>query len=87
LRVLVEGKRVRCIQVGEGTPCDGKSKPTNRGRVVAQCFIGNTDIAAFLVERGLVCDWKRFSGGHYSRGGKGHVCPPNHRRTCTAVPQ
>lgn len=87
LRALVEGKRVRCIQVGGGTPCDGRSKPTNRGRIVAQCFVDNTDIAAALVERGVVCDWARFSDGHYSRSGKGRLCPPNHRRTCTAVPQ
>src|SRR6266540_28802 len=26
LRVLVEGKRVRCIQVGAGTVCDGRSR-------------------------------------------------------------
>jgi hypothetical protein len=25
---MVEGKIVHCLQVGEGTPCDGKSKPT-----------------------------------------------------------
>jgi micrococcal nuclease len=87
LRGLVVGKRVRCIQVGGGTPCDGRSKPTNRGRIVAQCFIGNTDVAAVLVERGLACDWKRFSGGHYSRNGKGRLCPPHHRRNCTAAAQ
>jgi micrococcal nuclease len=87
LRALVDGKRVRCIQVGGGTPCDGRSKPTNRDRIVAQCFVDNTDVAAILVERGLVCDWKRFSGGHYSRSGKGRLCPPDHRRTCTAALQ
>lgn len=34
---LVNGKTVRCVQVGGGTPCDGRSKPTNRDRIVAQC--------------------------------------------------
>jgi micrococcal nuclease len=63
LRALVKDKRVRCIQVGEGTPCDGRSKPTNRGRIVAQCFVEDTDLAARLVERGVACDWERFSGG------------------------
>jgi hypothetical protein len=85
LRTIVEGKAVRCIQVGEGTPCDGRSKPTNRERVVAQCFVEGTDIAAGLVKQGLVCDWRRFSGGYYSRDGKGRQCPNNHRATCTAV--
>jgi endonuclease YncB( thermonuclease family) len=32
---FVEGKAVRCIQVGGGTPCDGRSKPTNYDRIVA----------------------------------------------------
>jgi endonuclease YncB( thermonuclease family) len=85
LRTLVEGKQVRCIQVGAGTPCDGKSKPQNRGRIVAQCFVENTDLAGRLVERGVACDWERFSGGHYSRNGKGRACPKNHRANCAAV--
>ncbi len=38
---MVEGKEVRCIQVGGGTPCDGRSRPTNRDRIVAQCFVGD----------------------------------------------
>jgi endonuclease YncB( thermonuclease family) len=85
LRALVHGKRVRCMQVGGGTPCDGRSKPTNRDRIVAQCFVDGTDLAGSLVERGFACDWKRFSGGHYSRNGKGRVCPPDHRRICAAI--
>lgn len=38
---LIGGKDVRCIQVGGGTPCDGRSKPISRDRVVAQCVIGD----------------------------------------------
>lgn len=85
LRALVEGKQVRCIQVGDGTPCDGRSRPTNRGRIVAQCFVESTDVASSQVERGFACDWERFSGGHYSRNGKGRACPKDHRRNCTGV--
>lgn len=33
---MIEGKIVHCLQVGEGTVCDGRSKPNNRDRVVAQ---------------------------------------------------
>jgi micrococcal nuclease len=86
LQALVQGKQVKCIQVGGGTPCDGKSPPTNRNRVIAQCFVDGTDIGGILVERGLACDWERFSGGYYSRNGKGHACPQNHRTSCQAAP-
>ena len=54
-------------RVGEGSVCDGKSKPTSHDRTVAQCFIGKTDIADILVARGYACDWVKFSGGHYSK--------------------
>src|SRR5262245_20434293 len=64
---LVRGKEVVCVQVGGGTPCDGRSRPTNRDRIVAQCTVDGIDIAAHLVQAGLACDWIRFSGGYYSR--------------------
>jgi micrococcal nuclease len=64
---LVKGKVVRCVQVGAGTPCDGRSKPTNRDRIVAQCFVGGFDLAAALVAQGHACDWVKFSGGIYSK--------------------
>ena len=32
---MIEGKTVHCLQVGEGTVCDGKSNPKNRDRIVA----------------------------------------------------
>jgi endonuclease YncB( thermonuclease family) len=75
LKSLVTGKTVRCVQVGSGTVCDGRSEPTNHDRIVAQCFDGAADIAAPLVERGFACDWIKFSGGHYSRNKKGTPCP------------
>ena len=62
---LIRGKIVRCVQVSSGTPCDGRSKPTNRNRVVAQCFLDDVDIAAEMVRNGNACDWPKFSGGHY----------------------
>jgi endonuclease YncB( thermonuclease family) len=68
---LVEGKAVHCIQVGDGTPCDGRSKPTNHDRIVAQCFAGGADVAAPLVEGGSACDWVKFSGGTYAHEGSG----------------
>ena len=74
LSQLVEGKAVRCAQVGNGTPCDGRSKPTNHDRIVAQCFVNGADIAVPLVEQGFACDWVKFSGGAYSSNGKGDRC-------------
>jgi endonuclease YncB( thermonuclease family) len=34
---------------------------------VAQCFVGELDVAGALVEQGVACDWARVSGGHNSR--------------------
>lgn len=67
LKRLVSGRSIRCVRVGNGTPCDGRSKATTRDRIVAQCFVGGTDIAATLVKRGHACDWVKFSGGAYSQ--------------------
>lgn len=58
-------QQVRCVQVGQGTPCDGRSKPFSRDRTVAQCFLGDKDIAAEQVRAGHACDWSKFSSGHY----------------------
>ena len=66
LKAIALHKKLRCIRVGEGTVCDGRSKARNRDRVVAQCFRGNLDIAALMIQRGQACDWVKFSGGHYS---------------------
>ena len=65
LAAMVEGKQVHCLQVGEGTPCDGRSKSKSRDRAVAQCFIGDKDIAAEMVRLKQACDWPRYSNGHY----------------------
>jgi endonuclease YncB( thermonuclease family) len=62
---LVLRKQVKCVKVGDGTPCDGRSKPTNRDRIVAQCFVGELDIGREMVRTGHACDWPRFSAGHY----------------------
>lgn len=69
LSALVHGKTVSCVQVNRapGTVCDGRSKATNRDRIVAQCFVAGQDIAVELVKSGVACDWPKFSGGHYQR--------------------
>jgi endonuclease YncB( thermonuclease family) len=66
LATMIEGKQVHCLQVGEGTPCDGRSKPNSRDRIVAQCFIDKLDIADEMAKSGTACDWPKFSGGHYN---------------------
>lgn len=65
LASMIEGKQVHCLQVGEGTPCDGRSSAFNRDRVVAQCFIGDKDVAFEMVRLKQACDWPRFSNGYY----------------------
>jgi endonuclease YncB( thermonuclease family) len=65
LSTLIEGKLVHCLQVGDGTVCDGRSKPTSRDRKVAQCFLGKLDVAEEMARSGTVCDWPKFSAGHY----------------------
>lgn len=58
LRSLASRETVRCIPVGQGTICDGRSRSTNHGRLVAQCFLRGTDIGGVMVEWGLACDWE-----------------------------
>lgn len=65
---LISGRYVLCVPVGAGSVCDGRSKPLNRKRVVAQCFVGRLDIADRMVTSGHACDWVKFSGGAYSGG-------------------
>src|SRR3954454_20378486 len=43
LRLIVGSQPVRCVQVGSGTVSDERSRPTNRTRYVAQCFVGADD--------------------------------------------
>lgn len=64
---LVHDKTVRCVQVGAraGTPCDRRSRPRSRDRIVAQCFLGDIDVASEMVRSGNACDWPKFSDGHY----------------------
>lgn len=67
LRNLTKGKTVKCTPVGQGTPCDGRSKPRSYDRIVAQCFVDGKDLAAEMVRAGHAVDWQKFSGGYYSR--------------------
>lgn len=62
---MIRGKQVHCLQVGLGTPCDGRSRPKNRDRSVAQCFIADKDIAGEMIRLRHSCDWPHYSGGHY----------------------
>lgn len=68
LEAIIGTKIVKCLPVGAGTICDGRSKAINRKRVVAQCFVDDVDIGAEMVRRGHACEWQEFSGGAYSGG-------------------
>ena len=76
LQRLVGGNVVNCVPVGEGTVCDGRSRPTSYDRTVAQCFVHGRDLAAEMVSAGQACDWIAFSGGAYSRTSGGVRCNP-----------
>jgi endonuclease YncB( thermonuclease family) len=69
LTVLLQGREVHCVQVGGGTPCDHRSRPTSHDRAVARCFADNGDIAAEMVHQCYACDWPQFSGGAYTAPG------------------
>jgi endonuclease YncB( thermonuclease family) len=66
-KLMIAGKTVRCVPVGEGTPCDGRSKRKSHNRIVALCFVDGKDIAAEMMRSGHARDWPKFSGGHYGR--------------------
>jgi endonuclease YncB( thermonuclease family)/outer membrane protein OmpA-like peptidoglycan-associated protein len=71
----IMGRMLRCVPVGEGTVCDGRSSPLSHGRMVAQCFVDpDGDIAVPIVESGNACDWPHFSGGHYQNVTQGRAC-------------
>lgn len=65
--VRYSGRPLRCIPVGAGTPCDGRSSTYSWGRLVAQCFYKGKDVARALVDRGFAVDWPIYSGGYYKR--------------------
>ncbi len=65
LEQVARGQHARCVVVGGGTPCDTRSAVINNRRVVAQCYVGDVDLARSLTDNGHACDWTKFSGGHY----------------------
>lgn len=62
---LVSGNTVQCRTVGEGTPCDGRSRKKSGERFVAQCFVGGRDVGMELVKFGHACAWRKYSGRYY----------------------
>lgn len=61
-----QGRDLDCVQVGGGTPCDGRVSPTFGDAVVAQCRTAQgTDLAQELSEQGYLCDLPAQSGGTY----------------------
>jgi endonuclease YncB( thermonuclease family) len=67
LELAVRDKMARCIPVGGGSVCDTRSDVINNGRVVAQCFVDDQDMADMMIREGHACDWPKFSGGAYSK--------------------
>ncbi|MFC3208859.1 hypothetical protein [Aquamicrobium soli] len=65
-RSSFQNSEVDCVQVGGGTPCDGRSAPVFEGGPVVQCRGSDgSDIAQVLSESGYLCDVPAQSGGAY----------------------
>ncbi|MES0029963.1 hypothetical protein [Mesorhizobium sp. M0040] len=61
-----QGLALTCKPVGAGTPCDGNVAPEFRDAVVVQCLtLGGTDLAAKLVETGILCGQPAQAGSTY----------------------
>ena len=63
----INGELVMCRLVGDGTPCDGRSRAKSYNRMVAQCFHAGDDIAETMVENEHATDNFRYSGGYYNQ--------------------
>ncbi|WP_332763963.1 thermonuclease family protein [Phenylobacterium sp.] len=59
LAEITKGQTVICIARGRSYE-----------RVVAQCFVGDMDVAGEMVRRGQAVDWPKFSRGHYAGIGR-----------------
>ncbi|MGB3900548.1 MAG: hypothetical protein WA973_18580 [Mesorhizobium sp.] len=65
-RSSFQDSEVDCVQVGSGTPCDGRSAPVFEGGPVVQCRgPDGSDIARALSEASYLCDVPAQSGGAY----------------------
>lgn len=65
-RKIYQGREFDCVQVGGGTPCDGKASSTFGGAIIAQCRnAGGDDLALQLSNGGYLCDLPAQSGGIY----------------------
>ncbi len=62
LQRMIEGKNVRGVPVGAGATCKGRSMPQSHNRLVAQCFLSETDLADAMVKAGHAKDWRRSAG-------------------------
>ncbi|MER9067580.1 hypothetical protein NKH84_13525 [Mesorhizobium sp. M0902] len=61
-----QGLALTCKPVGLGTPCDGNVAPNFRDAVVVVCLISDgTDLAAKLVEAGILCGQPAQAGSTY----------------------
>lgn len=67
-----QGLALTCKLVGAGTPCDGNVAPKFRDAVVVQCLTSDgTDLAAKLVEAGILCGQPAQAGSTYKSCAQG----------------
>jgi len=66
-RHAFQGTEVDCVQVGGGTPCDGRAAVVFEGAPVVQCRSSDgSDIAGKFSGLGYLCDVPAQSGGAYN---------------------
>lgn len=53
------------LTTGQTLVCKAKGK--SYSRTVAQCWIGQLDVAAEMVRQGHAVDWPKYSKGYYAR--------------------
>ncbi|MER8963405.1 hypothetical protein [Mesorhizobium sp. M0701] len=67
-----QGLALTCKPVGAGTPCDGNIGPKFRDAVVVQCLTSEgRDLAADLVEAGILCGQPAQAGSTYKACAQG----------------
>ena len=61
-----EAKNALTMYIGQQKISCQTTGDKSYDRLVAKCFLGKTDLAAFMVENGWAVDWPKFSKGDYA---------------------
>ncbi|GGE55386.1 hypothetical protein GCM10007276_35540 [Agaricicola taiwanensis] len=65
MAAVIGGRKVMCVPVNSGSPCDGYVPPRTGKLYVSQCWAGKTDIALEMIRRGAARAVPEWSDGYY----------------------